>query len=59
MSNKMPVTPEISAYFAELGRRSAKKIKAKYGNDYYKRIAAMRKNPGRKPKVKKDEVKTS
>ena len=44
MNNKMPLTPEVRAYFAELGRRSAEKIKAKYGNEYYKKLSAMRKN---------------
>lgn len=56
MNNKMPLTPEVRAYFAELGRRSAEKIKAKYGNEYYKKLSAMRKNPGRKPKAKKEDI---
>lgn len=43
---KKPVSPEVRAYFQELGKKRGEQLKAKYGADYFKRISAMRKTHG-------------
>lgn len=44
---KMKLTPEVRAYFAEIGRRNGLKLREKYGSDYFKKISRMRKRFGR------------
>lgn len=46
---KKPITPEVREYFREIGRKRGNALKAKYGSDYFKKIAAKRKTFGRKP----------
>lgn len=45
------VSPEVSAFFAEIGRKNGKKLFEERGSEYFKAIAAKRKIHGRqKPK---------
>jgi len=46
---KKPITPEVREYFREIGRKRGNALKAKFGSDYFKEIAAKRKTFGRKP----------
>lgn len=46
---KREITPEVREYFREIGRKRGNALKAKYGSDYFKQIAAKRKSFGRKP----------
>lgn len=46
---KKQITPEVREYFREIGRKRGNALKAKYGSDYFKQIAAKRKSFGRKP----------
>lgn len=46
---KRELTPEVREYFREIGRKRGNALKAKYGSDYFKQIAAKRKSFGRKP----------
>lgn len=49
--SKKTLSPEVKAFFAEIGRKNGKALYAKHGPEYFKRIAAMRKTHGRqKPK---------
>jgi len=57
MSDKKPLNPEVRKYFQEIGRIRGNQLKEKYGSDYFKKIASMRKLHGReKPKPDIDEV---
>lgn len=49
MANKN-VPPEVSAFFAELGRKNGKKLMEERGSDYFSKIASMRKTHGRQGK---------
>lgn len=51
---KRKVPPEVSAFFAEIGRENGKKLMEKHGPEYFSRIAGMRKTHGRQKK--KEEV---
>lgn len=46
---KKQITPEVREYFREIGRKRGNALKAKFGSDYFKQIAAKRKSFGRKP----------
>lgn len=52
---KKPLTPEVREYFREIGRKRGNALKEKYGNDYFKNMAAKRKTFGRRP-VEKNSV---
>jgi hypothetical protein len=56
MSEKQNIPQAVRDYFATIGRINGNKLKEKYGSDYFKRISAMRKNPGRKPASEKQEI---
>jgi len=45
------ISPEVRKYFQEIGRKRGLALKEKYGSDYFKKIAAMRKTHGRQKKV--------
>lgn len=51
MKQKRPVPPEVSEFFAEIGRKNGKALFEKRGSEYFKQLAARRKIHGRqKPK---------
>lgn len=47
-----PISPELSEYFSNLGKKGGQKLFQERGREYYQKIAAMRKKPGRKKEVK-------
>lgn len=47
---KKPVSPEVSAYFREIGRKRGLALKEKGGSEYFRKIASMRKTHGRQKK---------
>lgn len=53
MATKRNISPEVRAYFQEIGRKRGNALKEKHGSAYFSRIAKMRKTYGRQ---KKDET---
>jgi hypothetical protein len=49
---KREISPEVREYFRQIGRKRGNALKEKYGSDYFKKIAAMRKTHGRQGKGK-------
>lgn len=47
---KKDLSPEVREFFRENGRKRGLALKAKYGNDYFKKIAAKRKTFGAQKK---------
>lgn len=50
---KRNISPEVREYFRQIGRKRGLALKEKYGSEYFRRIASMRKTHGRQ---KKEEV---
>lgn len=50
-ATKSSLDPAVRAFFAEIGRKNGKQLFAKYGSDYFRKIASKRKSFGRKPKT--------
>lgn len=48
---KRKVPSEVSAFFAEIGRKNGKKLMEERGSEYFKNISKMRKRFGRRKKV--------
>lgn len=50
LSKNKNLSPEVQKYFRDIGKKRGEALKAKYGSDYFKKIAAMRKTHGRQKK---------
>ena len=49
--SKRNISPEVRAFFAEIGRQNGKKLFKERGSEYFRNLAAKRKTHGRqKPK---------
>lgn len=52
---KKNLSPEVREYFQRIGRERGNALKAKYGSNYFREIAAKRKTFGKRP-VEKNSV---
>lgn len=49
--DKKALPPEVRKYFQEIGRMRGNALKERYGSEYFRKIAAMRKTFGAQGKI--------